>query len=209
MDKLTRRQALRTLAAVPAAGLVWTEAEAEQAARQAQTARREAAANKKPYSPRFFSAHEFATLTLLANIIIPADERSGSASDAGVPEFIDFMMLDQPTRQVALRGGLRWLDSECHDRFGKTFLACTDVERQQIIDDIAWPAKARPDLSHGVVFFTAVRDLTATGFFTSKIGIEDLGYKGNVFVARWEGAPREALDHIGVNYAKIERWYER
>jgi hypothetical protein len=197
------------MAAAPASAMfVWNGAEARQATERAQEARRAAAATNEPFTPRFFTADEFATLTILVDIIIPADERSGSASDAGVPEFVDFMMIDQPKRQTAMRGGLRWLDHECRDRYGLTFREASEADRLAVIDDIAWPSQARPELSHGVEFFSAVRDLTATGFFTSRIGIDDLQFVGNRMVARWEGAPKAALDHLGVTEASVARWYK-
>ena len=208
MQKLNRRQALQVLGTVPAvAGLAWTDAEAQQAHQHAQQARKAATAIKAAYKPRYFTAHELATVTVLANLIIPADETSGNASAAGVPEFIDFMMIDQPTRQLLMRGGIKWLDNECGKRFGHPFVKCTAAQQTEIADALAFPGKAQPHHSHGVRFFSAVRDLTATGFFTSKIGIEDLQYKGNTFVPKWTGAPKEALDHLGVSYDPLAKWY--
>ena len=154
----------------------------------------------KPFVPKFFTANEFKLVRLLADILIPKDERSGSATDAGVPEFMDFMMIDQPTRQVAMRGGLAWLDVECQQRFDKTLLNCTEVERTAVLDDIAWPSRAKPELAHGVAFFNSFRDLTASGFWTTKMGIDDLQFMGNRSVARWNGCPPEALKKLGVSY---------
>jgi len=193
-----RRDALKALLAAPAAGFAWTEAEASQAAASAQAAR--AATMAKPFVPKFFTATEFRLVRTLADIVIPKDERSGSATDAGVPEFMDFMMIDQPARQVAMRGGLAWLDIECQRRFDKTFLNCVDAERMAVLDDIAWPAKAKPEFAHGVAFFTNFRDLTASGFWTTRMGIDDLQYMGNRSVARWNGCPPEALKKLGVSY---------
>lgn len=209
MDTLNRRKMLKVLGAAPAvAGIAWTEAEAQQAHQHAQQARRSAGGAKAaPYTPKFFTAHEYATVTALANLIIPKDARSGSASDAGVPEFIDFMMVDQPDRQLLMRGGVKWLDAECRKRYGQTFVKATAPQQTEICDALAFPAKARAEHSHGVRFFSAVRDLTATGFFTSKIGIADLEYKGNTFVPKWTGAPKEALDHLGVSYEPLAKWY--
>jgi gluconate 2-dehydrogenase gamma chain len=195
---MKRRDILKILLAAPAATFSWTEAEAAQAVASAQAAR--AATTAKPFVPKFFTATEFKLVRTLADIIIPKDERSGSASDAGVPEFMDFMMIDQPTRQIAMRGGLAWLDSECQERFDKTFLDCAETERNAVLDDIAWPAKARPELSHGVAFFNSFRDLTASGFWTTRMGIDDLQYMGNRSVARWNGCPPEALKKLGVSY---------
>lgn len=190
---------LRLLASAPAAaGFAWTDAEAEQAHTHAQAAQTTAKKTGTPFKPKFFNAHEWATINTLVNIIIPRDERSGSATDAGVPEFMDFMMIDQPGRQTAMRGGLAWLDRECVSRFDKMFLDCSDDERKRVLDDIAWPKQAPPGLSHGVAFFNSVRDLTASGFWTSKMGIQDLQYQGNVFVPEWKGCPDEVLKKLGV-----------
>ena len=195
---MKRRDALKVLLAAPAATFAWTDAEAAQAVASAQTAK--AAAAAKPFVPKFFSANEFRLVRVLADIVIPKDDRSGSATDAGVPEFMDFMMVDQPARQVAMRGGLAWLDLECETRFDKTFLNCTEAERTAVLDDIAWPAKAKPEFSHGVAFFSNFRDLTASGFWTTRMGIDDLQYMGNRSVARWNGCPPEALKKLGVSY---------
>ena len=193
---MRRRDALKILLAAPAATFTFTEAEAAQASAAAQTAR----FAPRPFVPKFFTANEFKLVRTLADIIIPKDERSGSASDVGVPEFMDFMMSDQPTRQVAMRGGLAWLDVECQQRFDKIFVDCTDAQRIEVLDDIAFPAKAKDEHAHGVAFFNSFRDLTAGGFWTTKIGIEDLQYLGNRSVARWNGCPEEALKKLGVSY---------
>jgi len=195
---MKRRDVLKLLLAAPAVGFTWTEAEALQAGTAAQAAR--AATVAKPFVPRFFTATEFRLVRALADIIIPKDERSGSASDAGVPEFMDFMMIDQPERKVAMRGGLAWLDVACQERFDKTFMNCAAAERTAVLDDIAWPAKARPELAHGVAFFNSFRDLTASGFWTTRMGIDDLQYLGNRSVARWNGCPEAALKKLGVSY---------
>jgi gluconate 2-dehydrogenase gamma chain len=194
----SRRDVLKVLLAAPAASFSWTDAEAAQAAASAQATR--AVTTAKPFVSKFFTAREFRLVRVLADIIIPKDERSGSATDAGVPEFMDFMMIDQPTRQVAMRGGLAWLDVECQKRFDKTFLDCADGERTAILDDIAWPSRAKPEFAHGVAFFTNFRDLTASGFWTTRMGIDDLQYLGNRSVARWNGCPPEALKKLGVSY---------
>jgi gluconate 2-dehydrogenase gamma chain len=196
MSTINRRRVLQLLGSAPlAAGFVWTEAEVLEAQRRTQQARRAAPG----YKPSFFTAHEYRTVTLLAEIIIPKDERSGGAGEAGVPEFIDFMMVDQPTRQVPMRGGLAWLDQECNSRYNKTFVAATDVEQREVLDEISGLEPRRPDQSHGVAFFRSFRDLVATGFWTSKIGIADLQFNGNVFVPAWNGCPDEALKKLGLD----------
>jgi hypothetical protein len=199
VSHIDRRTMLRALAAAPlAAGFAWTESEASIAGTLAQAA----SSGGARFTPKFFTPHEWQTVRTLVDVIIPRDERSGSATDAGVPEFMDFMMLDQPARQTAMRGGLAWIDVECQGRFDKTFLDCTTPERIAVLDAIAWdspdgelPVHAR----HGIAFFNTFRDLTATGFWTTKMGIDDLGYLGNRAV-RWTGCPDEALTKLGVRY---------
>jgi hypothetical protein len=200
MPGLDRRDMLRILASAPlAAGFAWTSAEAQHAHDLAQAAQ-QAAAGGTPFTPKFFTPHEWNTVRVLVDLIIPRDDHSGSATDAGVPEFMDFIVLDQPTRHTAMRGGLAWLDLECQTRFDKTFLDCNDTERAAVLDDIAWPQRAKPEHRHGVAFFSSFRDLTATGFYTSRMGIDDLHYMGNRSVARWNGCPEEALQKLGVKY---------
>jgi len=202
MKPISRRKALQLFSSAPvaAAAIVWTSSETEAAQAQAQAARRQAAERGLPFKPKFFTRREFATVTVLADLIIPRDERSGSASDAGVPEFMDFMMIDQPLRQTAMRGGLAFIDHLCDARFDKSFIESTDAERRQLLDDLAYPGKVDSERAHGAAFFSSFRDLTAGGFWTNKIGIEDLQYLGNKPVAEWKGCPSEALEHLGVKY---------
>jgi len=197
MSTVSRRKALQLLAAGPAAAaLVWTPAEARQAHEHAQ----QATALPKAFAPKFFKANEYAMVTILVDLIIPRDERSGSATDAGVPPFMDFMMIDQPRRQVAMRGGLALIDRLANDRFGRRFVAATDAERRQLLDEIAYTSNADPGLSQAVTFFNSFRDLTASGFWSSKMGVADLQYQGNVFVSEWKGCPGDALAKLGVKY---------
>ena len=118
-------------------------------------------------------------MRVLVDDVIPRDDRSGSATDAGVPEFMDFIMRDKPNNQVWMRGGLAWLDLECERRFGPTYVGCKVAQRTQVLDDIAYPARATDAMRPGVAFFSRFRDLTASGFWSTKIGIEDLQYMGN------------------------------
>jgi hypothetical protein len=151
----------------------------------------------------FFTGEEMATIVVLADIIIPKDETSGSASDAKVGDFIEFIVKDQPHHQVPMRGGLRWLDMQALKRFENPFTGITEQERLQIIDDIAYPGKAKPEMAQGVAFFNLMRSLTATGFFTSEIGVKDIGYVGNI-PNQWNGVPDDVLKQYGVSYSEKE-----
>jgi gluconate 2-dehydrogenase gamma chain len=198
---ITRRDALRIVTSAPfAAALVWTPAEARQAHEHAGAARAQAAKSATPFKPKFFTAHELATVTVLVDLIIPRDERSGSATDAGVPQFRDFMMIDQPQRQIAMRGGLALVDRLSEDRVGKRFVNGSDQQRRQVLDEIAYTSNPDPGLSHAIAFFSSFRDLTASGFWSTKMGVQDLQYQGNTFVAEWEGCPDAALKKLGVKY---------
>jgi hypothetical protein len=136
----------------------------------------------------FFTKHEMATITVLVDIIIPKDEVSGSATDAKVPEFIEFIVKDIPDHQLPMRGGLKWLDLQCFNRYQKPFVDASVKEQISIIDEIAYPKKAKPEMQAGVAFFNRMRSLTASGFYTTEIGVKDIGYVGNE-PNQWPGVP--------------------
>ena len=144
-------------------------------------------------SSTFFTDEERKKIEVLVDIIIPADDKSGSATDAGVPDFIEFIVKDMPNYQVPMRGGLMYLDYRADELFEASFLEATEAQRLQIIDEIAYPDKAAADMEGGVRFFNMLRNLTATGFFTSRIGFDDLGYVGNQPNVLY-GVPQEVLD---------------
>lgn len=152
--------------------------------------------NNKLKAQTFFTEHEMKTITVLVDIIIPADDKSGSASDAKVPEFIEFIVKDMPEHQVPMRGGLRWLDMQCFSRYSKTFIDSSKDEQLEMVNEIAYPLKAKPEMKAGVAFFNRMRDLTASGFFTTEMGFKDLGYVGNV-ANQWDGVPKEVYTQYG------------
>jgi hypothetical protein len=164
-----------------------------------------AAAEGTPFAPKFFTPAEFRTARILADMMIPRDERSGSASDAGVLEFMDFTMIDRPNAQKWMRPGLAWIDAQSNTRFGKPFADATESQRAAILNDIAWPERATPAMTDGVSFFNRFRDMTASGFWSSRVGVKDLKYEGNLFVPDWNGCPPAALKKLGVTYAKFDR----
>jgi len=159
---------------------------------------------------RFFTDAETATLGALVDIIIPRDAKSGSATDAGAIPYMDFVVGENDARgQQSWRDGLRWFDEEAGRRFTKTFVQASALERIQVVELVAWPARASADLQTQVNFFNRLRDLTAAAFFSSRMGVEDLGYIGNVFNPNWTGAPPEALRELGVSYAEWDAKYGR
>jgi hypothetical protein len=158
---------------------------------------------KEINSKTFFTKPEMATITVLADIIIPKDEVSGSASDAEVPEFIEFIVKDKPEFQTPMRSGLKWLDIECLNRYDKPFTECSEKQRLEIVDAIAYPQRAKPEMKKGVAFFSLMRNLTATGFYTSEIGVKDIGYEGNR-PNQWKGVPEEVLKEHNLAYTEKE-----
>ncbi len=152
---------------------------------------------------QFFTAHEMATITVLGDIIIPKDAVSGSASDAKVPDFMEFIVKDMPEHQTPLRGGLRWLDLHCYKQYQKAFMDCDAKQQIAVVDEIAYPEKAKPDVAQGVAFFNKMRDLVTTGFYTAEIGVKDLGYMGNV-PNQWNGVPDDVLAQYKLAYSDRE-----
>ncbi len=201
MSDMDRRDAVKAMAILPFA-LSW-DLTAPQIERATRVFALEPATEAAPYVPKFFSSSEWTTVRMLVDYIIPKDERSGSATDAKVPEYMDWLMADKEASlnsRTSMQGGLAWFDRESHERYGKKFVLATDLQRRQILDDIAWPKKAKPEHSNGVAFFTRLRDLTASGFFSSEMGYKDVRYIGNTFNPGWNGCPPEAMAKLGVSH---------
>jgi len=189
---ISRRDVLKTLALGAAGGSVLQVIPSEAAELAHQMVHKEkAAAPAGKYAPKYFTAKQYETLTSLCDTIIPKDEKSGGAVEAGAPEFIDLLTSENQEFQLALGGGLMWLDHYCTDHYEKIYLECTPEQRKEVIDLIAYRknAKATPELHQGVAFFSFLRNMTCDGFYTSKIGIEDLQYIGNVTRSEWPGCP--------------------
>ena len=207
MSDVSRRDALKLLGAVPLAGaLDWSAPSVERATRMVAQLHAEDA-QPAAYKPKFFTAHEWRTVRVLSDMIIPKDERSGSATDAKAPEFIDFMLAEKDTSEgsrVSMRGGLAWLDNEMRHRFDKDFLGASDAQRRAVLDDIAYPKKAKPEHAAGVSWFNRFRSNVGSAFFSSAMGWQDLRYVGNVFNPNWNGCPPEATKKLGVSYEEYD-----
>jgi gluconate 2-dehydrogenase subunit 3-like protein len=191
-NSITRRDILRTLAVSAVGGSVLQVIPAKAAEYAHQAVHNEKAASAAgKYVPKYFSAHQYETLTTLCDTIIPKDDKSGGAVEAGAPEFIDLLTSENEDYQLALGGGLMWLDGFCSDRYTNLFLDCTAEQRKEVLDLIAFRknAKQEPSLSQGVHFFAFLRRLTCDGFYTSKIGIADLQYIGNTSLREFPGCP--------------------
>jgi gluconate 2-dehydrogenase gamma chain len=175
----------------------------------------EAAYEKELTSTTFFTPQEMATITILGDIIIPKDDVSGSASDAKVPAFIEFIVKDMPEHQVPMRGGLRWLDLQCFKLYGNSFTDCNKQQQMEMVEDIAYPVikdkngkvlskrTIKTGYEQGISFFNLMRNLTATGFYTSEIGGKDVGYIGNV-PNQWNGVPDDVLKQYNLAYTEKE-----
>jgi gluconate 2-dehydrogenase gamma chain len=187
---LSRREVLGPLGVALAAGAAGCRPETVQ----------KAANRAAPYPAKFFTPEEYATVTVLADLTLPADARGPSATAAGVPEFMDFVMVEEMENRDRMRSGLAWLDTESQSRFKKSFVTADEHDQKKILDDIAWPKKAAPQFADAAKFFNEFRNLTATGYWSSKVGVEDLKYIGNTVVPVWTGCPEPQLKKLGVSY---------
>ena len=190
MTDLSRRDMLGLLGVALAAGAAGCRADTI----------RKAAGRASPYIPTFFTPEEYATVAVLADLTLPADDRGPSATAAGVPEFLDFVMSEEMDNRERMRTGLAWLDTESRTRFTTVFAKASERDQKRILDDIAWPKQAGEAFKEPAAFFNEFRNLAATGYWTSKVGVEDIKYIGNTFVPEWTGCPEPQLKQLGVSY---------
>jgi gluconate 2-dehydrogenase gamma chain len=189
---ISRRDVLRNLAIGAAGGSVLQIIPAQAAElAHAMVQKEKAASPQGKYTPKYFNPHAYQTLVLLCDLILPKDEVSGGAVEAGAPEFIDLLTSENQEYQQILGGGLMWLDNFCMDENQRTFLECSAEQRKEVLDLIAYRQNAKRDasLSQGIAFFAKLRMMTCDGFYTSKIGIADLKYIGNTALAEFPGCP--------------------
>jgi hypothetical protein len=178
---VSRRDIFQIIGAVPAIAVV-TGGPAQAAA-----------AAGAPYKRQTFDDRQWKTVHVLCDLIIPADERSGSATQAGVPEFLDDWIAFRTEQEgnqdlrAEILGGIMWLDRESRHLFEKDFADASAQQQKQILDRIAYPDRASKDDHHGASFFSQFRSLVVAGFFSSKVGVADLPFLGNVAVAEWKG----------------------
>jgi len=192
MGGISRRDVLRNLAVGVAGGSVLQVIPGEAAAlAHAMIQKERTLSPAGKYAPKYFSSHQYATLVFLCDTIVPKDDVSGGAVEAGAPEFIDLLTSENEEFQLVLGGGLMWLDNFCFDRYEHVFLECTPAQQKEVLDQIAYRRNATQDvsLSQGIVFFAKLRNMTCDGFYTSKIGIADLKYIGNTALAEFPGCP--------------------
>jgi len=159
----------------------------------------EKARDLKVMGESFFTEHEIATVAVLCDLILPASATAGAASEAGVPEFIAFIVKDMESHQLPLRGGMMWLDHRATKKFDQVFIKCNVDQQKELLDEIAYPDAASPDVQQGVSFFNRMRNLVLTGYYTTRMGIDDLGYQGNT-PNNWDGVPADVLAKHGLAY---------
>jgi Gluconate 2-dehydrogenase subunit 3 len=196
---IKRRDLLKAFSVVPAAFIpVGTAVAAGKEAAAAETAQAATA-----YQRKVFNDHQWETIKVLSDLIIPADEHSGSATQAGVPEFIDDWLDFRGGKiKTEILGGLTWLDIECNRAFGHDFASCDASQQKKVLDRIAYPEKAVPEDRNYAAFFTRLRDLVASGFFSSEMGVKDLPYLGNAPANEFPGCPSNVLSAINANLKK-------
>lgn len=141
------------------------------------------------YRPKFFNPSQWQTLLKLCELIIPTDEKSGGAIEANAPEFIDLLASENPEYQIQLGGGLHWLDAYCRKSYRQPFLHCSPEQQNSTLRLLAYRKNSTPQISQGIRFFSLVRNLTVDGFYTSEIGIKDVGYIGNDVMSEYPGCP--------------------
>ena len=204
MNEMNRRDMLASIAAgaaalaIPREGLEAAAAHAHDAVMAEEQAQQQGQ-QPAPYVPRNFTVDEYRLVRLLVDYVIPRDARSGSATQAGVPQFMDFILGEYPGNRTWMKDGLAWVNAECRRRFDHGFISCTEPQRRELLDAIAFPRKALEEDRPGVEFFNRFRNLTSSGFWTSRMGIADLGYQGNRPVAQWVGTPPNVLTWLERN----------
>lgn len=200
-----RRDVVKALALAPLAALAWTREEvnvaAERVARLAPDVQQ---------APKFFTAQEWRTVSVLSDDIFPRDADSGSATDAKVPEFMDFMLNDGGQgNRTSMRAGLVWLDQESQKRFSKNYADAAPADRTKILDDLAWPARVKDELRPNLPWFNSFRNLAASGYFTSRVGYKALGYTGGVANPKWMGSSPAIMQKLGLTYDDWDKKYGR
>ena len=206
---MNRRETLKSLLLAPlAAGAAatagcasgarvsWTELPREYSYGRTEA---EQQRDRELFAESWFSEHELVTIAVLCDIILPSDHANGGALDAGLPDFVEFIVKDRENLKLPVRVGIAWLDSYAVNEFGADFINIDEHRRLEICDRIAWPDMEDPVLQPGIAFFSLMRDLTLTGYYTTEQGLRDLGYQGNVANV-WDGVPEGVLARHGLQY---------
>jgi hypothetical protein len=188
---VSRRNLFQILGAVPAAAALTSAATAEGHVHPATAEQKPS--SQTPYKRQTFDDHQWQTIQVLSDLIVPADEHSGSATQAGVPEFLDDWIAFRSEQdanenlKAQIFGGLMWLDRESNAQFGGNFLDAKPDQQKQLLDRVAYPKKAKDEDHAWVFFFSELRSLVVSGYFSSKMGVAALPYLGNTAVVHWTG----------------------
>jgi hypothetical protein len=195
-DQFSRRDLLRNIGTSVALATYGAGVVTPSAAQHIHNAvaAQKAATPKGPYAPKCFTAHEFATLQKLSELIIPADDHSPGAREAGAAEFIDYMGSNSTDLAEIFTGGIGWLDREMQRRYEADFLNAKPGQQIGMLDLIAYRKNESPETAPGIRFFTWVRNLVTDAYYTSPVGIKDLGYMGNGAVSEFK-VPTEAVEY--------------
>lgn len=197
----SRRTVVKALAITPLAALTWSPQDVDLAAAHV-------ADLTAPQTAKFFNAQELKTITVLVDDIFPRDEMGGSATDAKVPEFMDYILNQgNDNNRTAMRTGLAWLDQESRKRFTKGYADCAPADRHKILDDISYPAKAAEQFRANATWFSSVRNLCAGGYFSSRVGYKAIGFSGGVAMPNWKGSSPEIMKKLGLSYDEWDKKY--
>lgn len=158
------------------------------------------------FADTYFREHELLTIAVLCDIILPSDHPNGGALDAGLPDFVEFMVKDRNRYKLPIRGGIAWLDTRALELYEANFVNIDEAQRLEICDSIAFPDNEEAELQPGISFFSLMRNLTLTGYYTTQLGFSDLGYVGNTPNV-WDGVPDSVLAKHGKSYDKD--WLEK
>lgn len=199
----TRRTVVKALAVTPIAALTWTRQDVDLAAAHV-------ADLTAPQAAKFFNAQEWKTILVLVDDVFPKDEMGGSATEAKVPEFMDYVLNQgNENNRTNMRTGLTWLDQESRKRFTKGYADCTPADRHRILDDIAFPAKAPEEFRANAAWFSSVRNLCAGGYFSSRVGYKAIGFMGGVAMPNWKGSSPEIMKKLSLSYDEWDKKYGR
>jgi gluconate 2-dehydrogenase gamma chain len=198
---MNRRDLLRAAVAAPTVALI------QLAPGVVRSATAGTPATASGYEPKVFDPHQWKTVHVLSDLILPADGESGSATQAGVPAFVDdWLSIHEDLVKTEVLGGLTWIDMECNRQFSHDFIDCSEAQQKQVLDRIAYPAKAAAEDSGAVASFNHIRDLVLGGYYSSEMGIKELQYQGNKMLESWDGCPDSAISQLGVDYSHWEHW---
>jgi len=193
MEDVSRRSLFRIIAATGAGSFIIPPAVAQHV--HASLAEAKSLSGGPAYQPKCFTSHHFATLKKLADMIIPADEHSAGASEAGAAEFIDLLSSRNPELAAVFNGGMTWLDETMHRRYNADFIKSSAEQQKAILDSLAWSKNVTPETAYGVRFWTSLRNMVVDAFYTSPVGVRDLGYMGNTVVSKFQ-VPDEAVQYV-------------